>query len=74
MTSIPTSTTAALLASQARVAKAADTIAKSGAGIGTSDLNEELVSVEQAKNDFQANATILKVEKQLNKTLLDILA
>lgn len=74
MTSIPTSTTSALLSSQARVAKAADNIAKAGAGIGKSDLDEELVNVEQAKNDFQANATLLKVEKQLNKTLLDILA
>lgn len=75
MSVIGSNAAAGLFNSQARVAKAAVNIAVADTPEGKDvSLDNELVSLEQAKTDFAANATVLKTDKELSKTLLDILA
>lgn len=74
MSTITSTAVSGILASQQRVAKSAENIVKAGAGLSDTDQTEELVNIKQASNDFEANATVLKVSKDLNDTLLDVLA
>jgi hypothetical protein len=75
MSTIGTNAVSGLLNSQQRVEKSAVKIAIADTDAGRDVSQEgELVNIAQASNDFAANATVLKVDKQISKTLLDILA
>ncbi len=73
MTSITSNAISGLLNSQQRVEKSAVKVAIADTDPSIST-DAELVNIEAAKNDFAANATVLKVSKQLTDKLLDILA
>jgi len=73
MSTISSTAVSGILNSQARVARSAENVVKAGAGLG-GDQTEELVKIEQASTDFKANAKVLEVSQDLNKTLLDVLA
>lgn len=73
--SVTTNVISGLLNSQQRVAAAASNIVRAGTDDGQDvSIDNELVNTEIAKNDFQANATVLKIDKQTKDRLLDILA
>lgn len=75
MSTIAASTLAGLSNSQSRVNQSAQKIAIQDTPEGKDvDLAEELTKVQVASNDFSANATVAKVEKQVTDRLLDILA
>jgi hypothetical protein len=75
MTTVTANALFGLNNSQQRVAAAAGNIARAGTELGQDvSVDSELVNVEIAKNDFAANATVLKIDKQTKDRLLDILA
>ena len=75
MSTIGSNAASGLLNSQARINQSATKIAIQDTPQGKDvDSTEELLKVQTAKNDFSANATVLKVERQTTEKLLDILA
>jgi flagellar hook protein FlgE len=63
-----------LNAQQQKVARAADNIANLSTPGRDVDLAKEAVDLIIAKNAFKANVTTLKVEKEMQDSLLDVIA
>jgi len=60
---------------ESAVNQSASRIAQLGTPAGDSvDLSSEMVNLIQAKNDFKANVASAKVEDQMTRSLLDIVA
>ena len=57
-----------------RFEASANRVARFGTGLEDVDLATEMVDVMMAKNDFKANATIVRVADEMTGSLLDILA
>lgn len=75
MNTIGSNAVSGLLRSQQRAETSAVNIAIADTDAGkTTPINQELVNLAQAENDFKANATVLKINKQLSQRLLDVLA
>ena len=75
MSTIGANAISGLSNSQARINQSATKIAIQDTPEGKDvDTSEELVKVQGARNDFGANATVLKVQKQVTDKLLDIIA
>ena len=75
MSTIGSNSVSGLSNSQARINQSATKIAIQDTPEGQDvDTTDELAKVQSAKNDFSANATVLKVQKQVTDKLLDIIA
>jgi len=65
------------LAGMERASSNVDKIAAKVGGLGfpgdTVDLSSEMVDLLQSKNDFEANANVLRTEDQMTKNVLDVL-
>lgn len=57
-----------------RFEASASRVARYGTGLADVDLATEMVNVLQAKHDFAANAKIVKVVSDMQRSAIDILA
>lgn len=69
MSTITANATQGLRLNEARVAQAADLIARN-----TGNTDDELIASKVAEGNFAANATVLRTGRELEKKLIDILA
>lgn len=57
-----------------RLESSANRVARFGTGLGEVDLATEMVEVLQAKADFKASATVVRVAGEMSRSAIDILA
>jgi flagellar basal body rod protein FlgC len=57
-----------------RFEASANRVARYGTGLADVDLASEMVNVLESKHDFAANAKVVKVVSDMQKSAIDILA
>lgn len=57
-----------------RFEASANRVARHGTGLADVDLASEMVNVLESKHDFAANAKVVKVVSDMQKSAIDILA